>query len=138
MSTLGEQGSTLVIDARTQLIVQAMALGPIAGDDMHDWCPHCEATASYDEQKDFKYPHEPSCPVLLARALLREWGTPLRVYEVSCERLWKKTAKRQFWKACSGYTFAISEQTAIQSWTNEETRNITAIFIRLLEEEKQS
>jgi hypothetical protein len=71
------------VDGRTLTIIKAMALGPICYDDCSSMCVHCGSDEDDKTLEFLSIRHEPGCPVLLARAILKELGTPMHIYRVT-------------------------------------------------------
>jgi hypothetical protein len=68
--------------------------------------------------------------VLLARAILKELGTPMRIYRVTYQYVSIVTPKRQYLRTINEYTFAITSEDAAKGYTNENIRNLQTEFVR--------
>lgn len=75
------------MDERIIMVLKAIAYGDVQQDDCGCNCHYCNGDEIYDWHNIIidHIAHEPTCPIMLARDILREQGTPLKVYNVSWE-----------------------------------------------------
>lgn len=75
------------MDERILRILKEVAYGEVETDDMGSQCLYCNGDEIYDwhNPRIDKVAHEPTCPIILARDVLREMGTPLKVYDLRWE-----------------------------------------------------
>jgi hypothetical protein len=118
------------MDERLLSIVKAMALGPICSDDWSSVCLHCDSDEDDRTLEFLSIRHKPGCPVLLARAIMKEQGTPVNIYKVTFQLLGKATSKRQYWRTANNYTIAFTLEDAIKEYTHESHHNVQAEFVR--------
>lgn len=74
-----------------QQVVLAMARGLLSSDDFGRRCLYCSYRDEYYEEK---IAHDEECPILLARRILREQGTPLYRYTIEWTRHWQRGVYR--------------------------------------------
>lgn len=76
-----------MIDDRMLKVLKEMAYGEVQQDDCGCNCHYCNGPERYDWHNILidRIEHEPTCPIILARDVLREMNTPLKVYNVSWE-----------------------------------------------------
>lgn len=76
-----------MLDERIITILKEVAYGEVQTDDMGNECLYCNGDEIYDWHniRIDKVEHKPDCPIMLARDILREMGTPLQVYNVTYE-----------------------------------------------------
>lgn len=76
-----------VMDERIVKILREMAYGEVQQDDCGCTCHYCNGDEIYDWHSILidHIAHESTCPIILARDVLRERGTPLKVYNVTWE-----------------------------------------------------
>lgn len=111
-------------------VLQAMAMGLLASDDMGDECLYCNVRGSFTFSsviEDSQVPHKADCPVLTARRILHQQNIPLNIYNMTGEEQW---GKKQ-WRSFTGQTLAISEREAIRNYQGRdgERRNVRAEFV---------
>jgi len=72
------------MDERILAILKAVANVDYAtaGDNDDPYCLFCASDTPSGNPKDVDDPHESACPVVLARRILAEQGTPLKVWRV--------------------------------------------------------
>jgi|SRR5579885_2090184 len=114
------------MDERIITILKAIAYGETAADMYGDsYCLYCSNAE-----------HEPTCPVSLARAALKEQGTPLLEYRIDFEQ---RHAFGNAWFQISASRLAFSEQEALKGFEdspnpddqwNMKRRNAKATPIR--------
>ena len=74
------------MDGRILAILKTLAYGEVGSNDMGDSvCLYCDYIL-YAKSDDEQGLHEPACPVRVARALLKEQGTPLLLFRVDYEQ----------------------------------------------------
>lgn len=122
------------MDEQVTVIIKNMAMGMLAEDDCGFTCLHCNASATTtrDDIETEEIDHKPDCPVILARKWLQEHGTPMNIYKMSCESRHLHAHHGEYWTHASGYTLALSEEEAMQQLQSDRTRNIQAVFHRVL------
>lgn len=76
-----------MIDERIINVLKEMAYGEVQHNDSGCECHYCNGNEIYDWHNIIidHIEHETTCPIILARDVLREMGTPLKVYNVSWE-----------------------------------------------------
>lgn len=123
-------------------ILLAVAQGEVPCFEMGYECIYCgadEKTRKHAQKKQYleDVEHTPDCPIVLARQFFREEGTPLNIYDVAAERLIIPSDHRRRnprWTPINGQTLARSEQEAVSSWTDDQTRNIVVTLVAELPE----
>ena len=125
------------MDDRILTIVNEMAMGYLAEDDQGYTCLHCNAFATSKElRKDIELEeelyHKQDCPVILARQWLRDNGMPMKIYKMTGSHHYATTNQGPQWQSFTEYTLALSEQEAINNWSNEHMRDLHATFVREL------
>lgn len=75
------------MDERVIKVLKEMAYGEVQHNDSGCECHYCNGNEVYDWHNIIidHIEHEPTCPIILARNVLRDMGTPLKVYNVSWE-----------------------------------------------------
>ncbi len=112
---------------RLYKIVRMVAYGELVAGEMVEECPHCTYERRYGDEEPI---HTPDCIVPLARAEMKELGTPLKKYRVEYESAWRdypsgsassfqlpfafapELADTPFWQQQKGYEYAYDEQEA--------------------------
>lgn len=117
-------------------VIKAMAMGYLAEYDSGYECVHCNASAT-KERKDIEIEgeiyHNPGCPVLLARQILHDAGTPMNIYKITGRDHHITAAKgKKYWKDFVGHTLAVSEQEAIANCEGGRMSDIHAEFVRVM------
>lgn len=125
------------MDERILAILKTLAYGEIGSNDMGDSvCLYCDFNL-YAESDDEQGLHEPDCPVRVARALLKEQGTPICLYRIDYEQ-------RNAWIGTDWYTthvqrLGFSAQEVLKPYAdspnpeelhNYKIRNAQATLIR--------
>lgn len=118
-------------------ILLAVAQGEVPCFEMGYECLYCHAEGGKPREYAIKVgdyvervKHSPNCPIVLARQILREQGTPLNIYKVVADRFITRDRRHKpHWMPVAGHTLALSEQEAIRNWTNNDTRNIVVTFV---------
>ena len=119
-------------DQRILSILQAVSYGE--EDTSEDGCIHC---LSKDENIPAMHiAHKPSCPVTLARTILKEMQTPLIEYRIEYEA---RAINAHTWRSYTATQLAFSKQEALREWSDTpdpddlsrgKIRNAKATIIR--------
>ncbi len=75
------------MDERILAILKAVARGESICYDASCECLYCPGNENYSNERIDSINHKPECPILLARAILRETGAPLKFYRVTYDRI---------------------------------------------------
>lgn len=123
------------MDERTLTIIKSMAMGYLAEEECWGYtCLYCTATAALvrtDVEAELEeIQHDKDCPIVLARQVLRDAGTPMNVYKMRAQRHYMTTSQGPQWREFTGYTLAISEQDAIKNYSWSSIRDLQASFVR--------
>lgn len=121
-------------DTRLLSIVKAVALGPVNEDDFEPSCIFCHAQdESMISPTDIaRIRHVPDCPVTLARAILKEQGTPVCVYRVDFEKNDFPNKKPAIWIPIYRSVIAHTPEDAVKECTWQHYRNAHATDVREL------
>ena len=128
------------MDNRLLAIIKAMASGRLDSySDMPLYsCFYCDS-GKHKELDDLEVneeiPHLADCPIIQARELLQEIGTPINIYRVVGEhRCVKHLSDRakDLWISFSWHIIAISEGEALKQFQDEEYRSVTITYVREL------
>jgi hypothetical protein len=119
-------------------IILEMAIGPLAetGEEGAVFCIYCKSIPPqtklvYTEEIDWK--HEQTCPVVRARRILAERGTPLNIYGLDGEfMLWKDVDGVEHWYEYHSWGLETLQVRALQRYSGENKRNMTATFVSVL------
>lgn len=116
------------VDERTLTIIKAMAKGPICDNDFcGESCLHCNST-EHDEFSSIR--HKPECPVLLARTILKQQGTPINIYKVTYQCIDTEMGRRKYWTTINTHAIAFTLEEVVKEFTWERTRKVQAEFVR--------
>lgn len=114
------------MDERILAILKTLAYGETGSNDIGDsLCLYCNYNP-YAPSDDESGLHEPTCPVRVARAVLKEQGTPLLLYRIDYEQ---RVTFSTDWHATSVKRLAFNEQEALQGYGDWQ-RNAKATLIR--------
>ena len=92
------------MDERILTILKEVARGETCCDDMASSCLYCSGDENYSSERIEDINHKPECPIMLARAILREMGTPLCLYKVTHDRVLGKEPPYPIDNLRMGYT----------------------------------
>jgi hypothetical protein len=111
------------VDERTLTIIKAMARGPACYDDnSNSICVYCDTEWDHINVAGFReIRHKPECPVLLARTVLKELGTPMNIYQIGSRYASIKREQRQYWRSLKFYTIATTPEEATREASKEYT-----------------
>lgn len=104
------------MDERILTILKEVARGETCCYDMGSECLYCSGDENYASDRIESIHHKPDCPILLARALLREMGMPLCLYKVTYDRVLGKEPPYPIDNLRMGYT--VDE---IRQWFQHES-----------------
>jgi len=115
------------MDERILAILKAVANVDYAtaGDNDDPYCLFCASDTSSGNPKDVDDPHESACPVVLARRILAEQRTPLKVWRVEVDTL-------NFFDETVTQTVYRTEYTeeAMRAWFSGNDRRVRVTFVR--------
>ena len=123
--------------ARVLPILKEVARGELYWDDSdNQYCLFCD----YDRWLTGKKVHNQECPVVRARAILREQGMSLHVYTLTCEY---RAANSKRWYTAQAVVIDYSEEEAkaripaspdLDDLRNSKRRNVQITACREIEE----
>lgn len=97
-------------------------------DGMNTECvfPSCTGEYDYITNQCDQISHSAECPTTLARAVLRELGSPLRLYKITYDRTWHNRLNTFTDNFNIGYT----EDEAKQRYEGEGISNIRVEYVK--------
>jgi hypothetical protein len=124
-----------MIEEEEQIILE-MAIGPLAESEEAYYCVYCNhapLTAKLIYTEEIDWIHEPSCPVVRARKILAQRGTPLNIYKIDGEfNLYRDVNGGDHWCEYHSHGLETLFGRAVQRYSGENKRNMTAHFIGVL------
>jgi hypothetical protein len=122
------------MDERMLTALKAMAR---AYDELAGYtCSFCGGKEMFEDSFNFREASHirNDCPVVVARAILREVGLPLKIYKAELERQCFDARRNEWiWKKCDDYTLDFSDEEAVRAISNlGKRRNVTVSLIELL------
>jgi hypothetical protein len=123
-----------MIEEEEQIILE-MAIGPLAESEESCYCVYCNhapLTKKLVYTEEIDWIHEQMCPVVRARRILAQRGTPLNIYKIDGEFSLYRDAKGDHWYEYHSHGLETLQVRAVQRYSGENKRNITAEFISML------
>jgi len=114
------------MDERIVTILKEVARGETCCYDMGCECLYCPGDENFSPDRIESINHTPQCPILLARAILREQGTPLCLYKVTYDRVMRNEPPYPIDTLKMGYTV----DEVRQLYQHESMRNVWIEFIK--------
>ena len=114
------------MDERIFTVLKVLAYGRTAEQAASEMCLYCDYDQYRESDQGFGL-HEPTCPIRVARAILKEQGTPIYLYDVDVER----REHTQQWYRLTYLELAFTEQEAVQPYADSHLyRNVRATLVR--------